>query len=55
MASEAGDYTTLSALQWFVDEQIEEEDSTSYWIGKLRLAGDNQAALLLIDHEMGLR
>ncbi|HXF61198.1 MAG TPA: ferritin [Caldilineaceae bacterium] len=49
------DYATRVHLQWFVTEQVEEEDVVSEIIDKLKLAGDNKSALLLLDRDFRLR
>ncbi len=45
------DYPTLPFLTWFLQEQVEEENTVSDIIDRLRLAGDNSAALLRLDSE----
>ena len=42
-------------MQWFVNEQIEEEALVNDMLQRLRLVGDNNTGLFLIDHELGLR
>jgi len=49
------DYATQIELQWFITEQIEEEKIFNEIIQTLKLAGDNQAALLLLDRQLGSR
>ncbi len=51
-AREAGDMMTVSALQWFIDEQVEEEASCTYWVDRLELCDGNKSALLFVDSEM---
>ena len=55
LASEERDRASQVFLEWFVTEQVEEEDQVSEAIDQLTLAGDNGAALLLLDRELGLR
>lgn len=55
IAHESADYATVSFLKWFVDEQVEEEKSVSDMIEKLKRAGDNPEALLLLDRMAGER
>ncbi len=55
LAQSEGDYGSNSLLQWFVDEQVEEEDSTLKVIQDLRLLGDDGRALLMLDRELGQR
>jgi ferritin len=42
-------------LQWFIDEQVEEEENTGRVVDQLRMAGDNKGALLMLDRELGQR
>lgn len=49
------DHATQIFLQWFITEQIEEEESDREIIGKLKLIGDNGYGLLMIDNELGAR
>ena len=55
LAQEEKDYGTQIELQWFITEQIEEEKIFDEIIQTLNLAGDNQAALLLLDRQLGER
>lgn len=49
------DYATLQFLTWFLQEQVEEENTVSDIIDRLRLAGDNPAGLLRLDDEAARR
>lgn len=49
------DYATDAFLQWFVNEQVEEEASTNEILQKLQLMGDNPVALLVLDSELSKR
>jgi ferritin len=49
------DHATHIFLQWFITEQIEEEESDRDIIGKLRLIGDNGQGLLMLDNELAAR
>jgi ferritin len=42
-------------LQWFVNEQVEEEDNVSKVLGQLKLIKDSPQALFMMDREMGQR
>ncbi len=53
LAREHDDYATESFLQWFVDEQVEEEDSVEAIVDKLEKVGDT--GLYVLDQEMGKR
>ena len=52
IAREEGDYATDSFLQWFVDEQVEEEEVVDDLIQKLTLIGDFSPGLYLLDREL---
>lgn len=54
-ATEERDYESLPLLHWFIDEQVEEEATVSELIEQVAMAGDNGAALLLLDRELGTR
>ena len=49
------DHATNAFLQWFVQEQVEEEASVDAIVQKLRLVGDSGHAIFLIDRELGER
>ena len=49
------DYASRSLLQWFVDEQVEEEASFTEIIDKLNLAGKQGQMLYMIDRELSTR
>jgi ferritin len=55
LAAREKDYPAQLALQWFITEQVEEERNVSDIIQRMEHAGDNGAALLMIDHELGSR
>jgi ferritin len=56
LARDEGDYAAdTGILQWFVNEQIEEEQQTDDVVRKLKLIGDNKAALYMLDREMQAR
>ncbi|MCS6907832.1 MAG: ferritin [Anaerolineales bacterium] len=55
LAVQEKDYPSQVMLQWFVDEQVEEEKSATEIIEKLKLIGDHGGALLMLDHELGQR
>ena len=48
-------HRVANMLLWFIDEQIEEEATATEWLEKIQAAGDNYAALLIIDDQMGNR
>lgn len=49
------DYNTQIFLQWFVTEQIEEEDQTSEIVDLLTFAKNDPAAILMIEKKLGKR
>ncbi|MFP4686714.1 MAG: ferritin [bacterium] len=55
IAEEENDYCARNILQWFVDEQVEEENSMGEILVQLERIGDNQAALLMLDQKLGAR
>ena len=55
LTTDEGDYATQSFLQWFVNEQVEEEKAAKDILDQLDLAGDDKAALLLVDRDLGER
>jgi ferritin len=54
-AVETRDYPTQTFLQWFIDEQVEEESTLEALVDQLRLAGGNSTALLFLDRELATR
>ena len=48
-------FATVSFLQWFVTEQIEEEASASQLVTKIKMVCDNPSALYLFDQELSQR
>lgn len=55
LASEKKDYATQSMLQWFIDEQVEEEETASDYANKLKMIGDNGYGLFMFDKELATR
>ena len=51
LAEQAGERSASAMLDWFVAEQIQEEAEARFVLKRLRLAGDNAAALLLLDQQ----
>jgi ferritin len=54
-ALEERDHAAQIFLQWFVEEQVEEEATAKGIIQQLRLLGDSKAGLFQIDRELGQR
>lgn len=55
LADEENDHATKVMLQWFITEQVEEEASTKQAVDRLKLAGDDSSALLMLDQQFGDR
>jgi ferritin len=55
LALAESDHATNALLQWFVNEQVEEEASADLVLSQLKLAGETPAALFMIDRELGTR
>ena len=55
LAVEENDYPTQVMLHWFIEEQVEEESTASQILETLRMIGDNDNALLMLDRELGAR
>ncbi|HJN16868.1 MAG TPA: ferritin [Armatimonadota bacterium] len=54
LAVEEKDHATNSFLNWYVDEQVEEESSFDGVVQQLKLAGDG-GGLFMVDKELGQR
>jgi len=55
LAKSEGDHASEIFLQWFVTEQIEEEASALEAVRKFKLAAGQNAALFMVDQELGAR
>ena len=55
LALEKHDHATNIFLQWFVSEQVEEEDSANDVVEKIKLMGDARGGLFMLDRELGQR
>jgi len=51
----AKDYRTMKFLDWFVDEQMEEEEAAGKLINRFRLFGSDPKGLYLLDQELAAR
>ncbi|AEH07564.1 ferritin [Methanothermococcus okinawensis] len=49
------DYATINMLQWFIDEQVEEESSFLEIVDKLKLLDGDRRGLFMIDKDLGQR
>jgi ferritin len=55
MAIDERDHATVNFLQWFVDEQVEEEANVSDLLAQLKLVGGNGSGLFMLDREAAQR
>lgn len=55
LAIKEKDHATNSFLRWFVDEQVEEEDSVNEVVQKLRLLGSHGGGLFMMDRDLATR
>jgi len=55
VAREENDYATESMLQWFIDEQVEEEDAASEILDHLKFIDGKGQGILMLDRELGNR
>lgn len=55
LADSENDHATKVMLQWFITEQVEEEASVKLVVDRLKLAGDDSSALLVLDEQLGTR
>ncbi|MDE5643685.1 MAG: ferritin [Muribaculaceae bacterium] len=55
LAEAEHDYATRGKLDWFVSEQVEEEETAQGLIDRLKLIGDNGLALYMLDQELAAR
>ena len=54
-AHKAGDVALRVFLEWFLQEQVQEEDQLRTILDRFGLAGDDKGALLIIDQELAGR
>ena len=54
-AHQAKDYRTMKFLDWFVDEQMEEEDNADTMVSRYKLFGQDPKGLYLLDQEYAQR
>ena len=53
LAKDLDDYSTVAALQWFLDEQVEEEKVMTEAMGLVKFADDDKSALLALNQQFG--
>lgn len=55
LAIEEKDYATQVFLQWFINEQVEEEDSVGEIVEQMKRIPENSAALFYFDQKLATR
>lgn len=55
IAEEEHDYATRDRMTWFVNEQVEEEESAQQLIDKFSLIGNDGMGLYMLDQELATR
>ncbi len=55
LAMEEREHATISFLKWFVDEQVEEEDTMEGILKKVERVGEQGQGILMLDNEMAQR
>jgi len=55
LAAAERDQKTRDFLQWYIDEQVEEEESSGGVLQKVKSAGNDKDALAMLDRELGQR
>ncbi len=55
LAYKEKDHATATFLNWFVDEQVEEEDTVSKIVDSFKLIGNDPSGLFLLDRELSQR
>jgi ferritin len=55
LAVKEKDYAAQSFLQWFINEQVEEEKNATDIINMLEMVGDSPVSLIMADRQLGAR
>lgn len=55
LANEEKDYATASLLQWYVDEQVEEEETAQSYVDALQFIGEDKVGVFMLNKELGAR
>lgn len=55
LAESEHDYATRGKLDWFVSEQVEEEETAKQLVDRLKMIEDNRLAVYMLDQELGAR
>lgn len=55
LAQQEKEHATISMFHWFIDEQVEEENTMKEIITKIKRFGDNSQGLYTLDEQLGQR
>ena len=55
IAIEENDFSTQNLLNWFIDEQVEEEKNSFELVEKIKFVGEDGYVLYMLDKELGTR
>ncbi len=55
LAEKKKDRATFNMLQWYIDEQVEEEANDEEIIARLKLIGDSPQGIFMLDRELAQR
>lgn len=55
LAEAEHDYATRGRLDWFISEQVEEEETATGLVDRLKFIGDDKLALYMLDQELAAR
>lgn len=55
LAESEHDYATRGKLDWFVSEQVEEEETAKQLVDRLKMIEDDRLAVYMLDQELGAR
>lgn len=55
LAIKEKDHALRSFLQWYVDEQVEEESNADKLLNQLKMIGDNVHSIFMLDRELATR
>ena len=55
LTHEENDFATQSMLKWFIDEQVEEEETAQTIIDNIKMIKDNGYGIYMLDKELGAR
>lgn len=55
LSTSESDHASVNFLQWFVAEQVEEEESANGVLQRIKLTKDSKSGLFMLDSELGQR